>query len=178
VSFFFFRQIFHNLFDIVDNNFIGLGVKLMKSYEINKKTLALCSLGSRTRVYEEDDAFIVDKLTSEIIDDSCSYYGSSLSGRQKGTENLIGISYKSPIIVEESNNIIFFPTTSPRQKKCTWLKSSSIERYYYRNNCLIVEFKNGSKIPVDTTYGVIDNQIMRSSRLESVLNSRKKEKKL
>lgn len=150
----------------------------MENYEINDKTLALYALNNKTRVYETDNTFIVNKDTYTIMEESCGYYGSSLMGRKKGTENLIGNVYRAPIIVEESQELIFFPTTSYNNKNCTWLKFNEVDRYYYKGSRLIVELKNGSKIVLDTTYGVIDNQILRSSRLESVLRDRKKTKNL
>lgn len=152
------------------------GVSIIENYEINNNTVALYAMGEKTRVYEEDDSFIVNKNANQIMEESCKYFGSSLSGRKKGTENLIGVSYKAPIIVEESCNIIFFPTTSPRLNTCSWLRLSYINRYYYENNKLIVEFKNREKIALDTSYGIVDNQVLRATRLESVLNGRKLEK--
>ena len=95
-----------------------MGGGFVDKYEINDKTIALYSLTNKTRVYEEDRSFVVDALASEIMEDSCTYFGSSLEGRKKGTHNLIGVSYKAPVIVEESNDMIFFPTTSPKVKSC------------------------------------------------------------
>lgn len=148
----------------------------MNKYEINDKTVALYSMANKTRVYEEDRNFIVDAPASEIMEESCSYFGSSMEGRKKGTNSLIGVSYKAPIIVEESKDLIFFPTASPRLKNCSWLRSSKIERYYYKNGHLVVEFKNGDKILLNISYDAINNQILRATRLESVLRDRKMQK--
>lgn len=148
----------------------------MDKYEINDKTIALYSLTNKTRVYEEDRSFVVDALASEIMEDSCTYFGSSLEGRKKGTHNLIGVSYKAPIIVEESNDMIFFPTTSPKVKSCSWLRFNKIKSYYYKNNHLVVEFKNGDKILLNISYDMINNQVLRATRLESVLRERKIQK--
>lgn len=145
----------------------------MRKYEINNKTMALYAMNDKTRVYEEDKNFIVDQPANAIMEESCAYFGSSLSGRRKGTENLIGALYKAPVIVEETKDIIFFPTASPKSSTCSWLRSSMVDRYYYQNGRLIVEFLNGDKIALNVSYGVIDNQILRSIRLESVLRSRK-----
>lgn len=150
----------------------------MDKYEVNDKTLALCAMDDKTRVYEEDGDFLVNKPANEIMESSCEYFGSSLDGRKKGTQNLIGVSYKAPVIVEETREIIFFPTSSPRLKSCSWLRSSKIDNYYYRGNNLIVEFKNGEKIIVDASYGVIDNQIIRAMKLEVALKRRKLEKSI
>lgn len=150
----------------------------MKEYEINEDTLALISLDNKTRVFEKNNNFIVERETSQIMEDSCEYFGSSLNGRKKGTEKLIGVSYKAPIIVEESKNIIFFPTTSPRLKSCNWISLNNLERYYSKNEKIVLEFKNHQKIMLNLSFGIIDNQILRATRLEAVLRGRKMQKKL
>ena len=150
----------------------------MREYEINEDTLALISLDENTKVFEKDRTFTIERETSKIMEDSCEYFGSSLSGRQKGTEKLIGVTYKAPIIVEESKNIIFFPTTSPRIKSCNWISLNNLERYYTKNKKVVLEFKNKQKIMLNMSYGIIDNQILRATRLEAVLRGRKSEKKL
>lgn len=150
----------------------------MKEYEINEDTLALISLNDKTKVFEKNKIFTLNREVSQIMEDSCEYFGSSLSGRQKGTEKLIGVSYKAPIIIEESKNIIFFPTNSPRTKNCNWISLNNLERYYTKNKKMVLEFKNKQKIMLNISFGVIDNQILRATRLEAVLRGRKNEKKL
>ena len=150
----------------------------MDEYEINEGTLALISDKESTIVYEDDKIFCVPKIANEIMEDSCAYFGSSLAGRQIGTNNLIGVTHKSPIIVEESREIIFFPTCSPRLEKCSWLSLNNIDRYYTDGNKVVIEFKNGQKLKLNLSYGIIDNQILRATRLESVLRGRKSTKKL
>ena len=145
----------------------------MSDYEINVDTLALISLNERTKVYEKNRVFVVYKTANRIIEDSCSFFGSSLSGRQKGTSSLIGVTYKCPIIIEGSRNIIFFPTCSPRMINCSWISANNIERYYKSSfGKTIIKFKNGQKLALPSSYGIIDNQILRSMRLESVLRGR------
>lgn len=150
----------------------------MQDYEINTNTLALINEKEKTKVYETDSVFYVDKSANKIMEDSCEYFGSSLSGRQKGTFNLIGVSHKSPIIVEETKEIIFFPTVSPRLKNCNWISLNNIEKYYNEKGKVVIIFKNNQKLELSTSYGVVDNQILRATRLESVLRGRKKAKKL
>lgn len=149
----------------------------MQSYEINKETLALLSIDSkRTKVLEYNNEFIVDEPTNKIMESSCEFFGSSLIGRQKGTKKLINVTHKAPVIVEESSEMIFFPTTSPRLDKCSWISLKNIKNYYKDNNKMVIVFKNDSKLRLNITYGIIDNQILRSARLESVLRNRKAEK--
>ncbi len=148
----------------------------MKDYEISKDTLAVIPVGEKkSKVIEKDCSFIINQSPNRVMDDSCKYYGSSMDGRQKGTTNLTGISYKAPIIVQEEGNIIFFPTSSPRLKKCCWVSLNNIDSYYYdynRKTCVIV-FDNNEKIEFDMSYCVLNNQILKSHRLESVINKRK-----
>lgn len=150
----------------------------MLDYEINVDTLALINEKDKTKVYEIDNTFYVDKSANKIMEDSCEYFGSSLAGRQKGTFNLIGVTHKSPIIVEETQEIIFFPTVSPRLKNCNWISLKNIDKYYHDKGKVVIIFKNGQKLELLTSYGIVDNQILRATRLESVLRGRKKSKKL
>ncbi len=149
---------------------------MVENYEINSSTLALIALKNKTEVFEENDHFFVDKLANEIMEDSCAYFGSSLAGRQKGTEKLIGISYKAPVIVEESSEMIFFPTKSPRQESCSWIALSKINQYSRIGDKMLIEFKNGSRVVLSMSYGILDNQVLRATRLESVLRGRKNDK--
>lgn len=145
----------------------------MKNYEINTDTLALIALKDKTEIFEENNHFFVDKSANQIMEESCTYFGSSLSGRQKGTENLIGVTYKAPVIVEESKEMIFFPTISPRKEECSWISLQKINKYFRLGDKMVIEFKNGSKVVLNISFGVIDNQVLRATRLESVLRSRK-----
>ena len=148
----------------------------MNEYEINENTLAVIPKKQKSVVYENKETFIVNKTANKIMEDSCEYFGSSLEGRQKGTTSLIGISHKAPIIIEESKELIFFPTTSPRLTKCSWISLSNIEKYYRHKNKLIIEFKNHKTVELDVSFGIIDNQYLRATKLGYVLRQRKNEK--
>lgn len=155
------------------------GGEIMKyEYEINNSTLAVISIDSCScRVLEEEAEYIVNKSSYEIIDNSCKYFGSSYQGRYEGTKNLIGMNYKLPIIIEESRNIIFFPTTSPRLDDCYWISLNKISNYTIEDDKVYILFKNGTKIKVNISFFALENQILRASRLESVLRHRKNNEK-
>ena len=151
----------------------------MKNYSISKKTLAIIPCGEKkSLVYEEDDCFLVDSKPNKIMDFNCKYYGSSMNGRIKGTDSLIGISYKAPIIVEENNPIVFFPTTSPRLKQCAWISLNNIDKYYFDKdqNKSIVQFLNEESLEFSLSYNVLNNQILKANRLDYVLRKRRGEK--
>ena len=147
----------------------------MSEYEINIDTQAIIPLGpEKSRVIEGNRVFIVEQPALKIIDKSCRFFGSSYQGRFLGTKNLIGISHKAPIIIEETREIIFFPTNSPRQDNCAWISLKHVENYKKNNNTSLLKFTGGHLINLDISYGTLDNQILRATRLESVLRFRKK----
>ncbi len=145
----------------------------MENYEINRNTLAILSCGKeKSKIIEDDKEFYVNLSPLKIIDNSCKYFGSSYDGRFSGTKSILGISHKSPIIIEESSKIIFFPTTSPRLERCSWISLNNISDYYKLYGDTIIKFNCGKKIKLEISYGIIDNQVLRSSRLESIFSKR------
>ena len=151
----------------------------MKNYEISKDTLAVIPIGEKkSKVIEKNNSYILDANPNKVMDSSCRYYGSSMGGRQKGTSKLTGITYKAPIIVQEDGNIIFFPTTSPRLKKCCWVSLNNIDSYYYdfeKKTCVII-FDDRTRMEFDMSFCVLNNQILKSHRLEAVVNKRNAKK--
>ncbi len=148
---------------------------MLESYEINGNTLAIIPIGkNKSKVLEVHNEFLVEKNSTAIIDDSCKYFGSSYQGRFEGTKNILGVSYKSPIIVEESMEIIFFPTTSPRTADCHWICLNNIDDYFKnKDNITKINFKNGINIILNMSIGAFENQIVRSMRLANILKRRK-----
>lgn len=145
----------------------------MENYEINRNTLAILSCGKeKSKIIEDDKEFYVNLSPLKIIDNSCKYFGSSYDGRFNGTKSILGISHKSPIIIEESSRIIFFPTTSPRLERCSWISLNNISDYYKLYGDTIIKFNCEKKIKLEISYGIIDNQVLRSSRLESIFSKR------
>jgi len=151
----------------------------MEDYEISSATLAIVPLGDEvSKVYEEEDEYIIQKSSNSIIKDNCEFYGSSYEGRCIGTKTLTGIKTKFPIIIEESRNIIFFPTSSTRTKQSTWIalnKIKEISKKEYQNSQIL--FKNQDKLDLDISVNSLENQIVRATMLKSKLYERKLEEK-
>ena len=147
----------------------------MNTYEINEDTLALVpTISDNVKVYEKDTSFEFNSSCTEIIDNSCKYYGSTYEGRRLGSKYILGASYKLPIIIEESKSLIFFPTESPLLSSCIWLSLNNIEKYEKKDLKTVIYFKNDTNIIVDSSYRIIENQIYRATRLESLLRKRQK----
>ena len=147
---------------------------MKKEYEINPSTLAVLGINKNiSRVIEEDEEFYVEKSAMSIIDNSCKFFGSSYSGRFEGTKHLTGVHYKSPLIIEETKNIIFFPTASPRIKECSWIALNNLVGYKKNNKTTRLEFNKGYKLEICVSYKILENQILKATRLDSVLRQRK-----
>ena len=145
----------------------------MISYEINRNTMALIPISDdQTKIIERSRIFIIDENIMDIIKNSCEYFGSSYLGRKEGTKKLTGITHKSPIIIEESNNLIYFPTESPRLNSCSWISFNNIKNYINNNGKSTIIFDNDKVLDLDISYNSLDNQVLRSSKLESVLRKR------
>ena len=151
----------------------------MQTYEINSETIAIIPYNTnKTKIIEKDHTFFINKNSIKIMEESWEFFGSSLLGRQKGTTKLIGVTHKAPIIIEETKDIIFFPTTSPRLQNCSWISLNNLIDYKKINKKSILYFKNNINLEFNISYGIIDNQVLRATRLESVLRKRKIDKRL
>ena len=146
-------------------------MKKITEYEIGINTIAIVPIDEETsKVYEEEDQYLVKQSSNSIIKYNCEFYGSSYQGRCAGTKFLTGIRSKCPIIIEESRNIIFFPTSSVRDKQSTWIALNKIKNYHKnnKNNGEIV-FNNNNILPLNISFYSLDNQIVRATILKSKL---------
>ena len=144
-------------------------------YEISKGTLAIIpNDDNNSLVYEDNDRFIVEETSFQIMEESCKYFGSTYKGRKESAKEILGAEYKIPIIIEDSSNLIVFPTTSPTSDDCYWLclnRIKNIEKVDIYSTRII--FDNNREIIVPCSFRSIENQLSRASRLEFILNKRK-----
>ena len=147
----------------------------MNDYEINDETLAIMPGDVwDSVVVEEDCNYEVKMKPLEILDYSCKYFGSSYKGRKTGSSEILNSGYKLPIMVEDTRNLIFFPTTSPQDDDCSWISLKNVKDYRKLTNMKTeVEFKNGKILIINISYNSFNNQVMRASRLESIIRNRK-----
>ena len=143
-------------------------------YEITTRTCALVAKSeNETEVIEENNIFTINKPITQILKESCEYYGSSLEGRIQGSKTLLGMCYKLPIIIESSSEIIFFPTMSPFNERCSWLSIKHIKEYKASDNNVIVKFRGNQKKTFPITYEALENQMFRASKLMLLIRNRR-----
>ncbi|CDF19993.1 putative uncharacterized protein [Clostridium sp. CAG:609] len=128
---------------------------------INGKTLIIYYNNFNTVMINTDGKIIINgNFIRSILNKSCIFYGSSLNGRLKGSKDLLKCRYKLPIIISESNRLIFFPVN-----KYFWINFNMIESFEKKENHTIITFKNGYKRSIFVSYRVVNNQMLKCSRL-------------
>lgn len=150
---------------------------MLKEYEINSGTIAIIPIDDNTsKIYEDEEEYIVNKNSNKIIEDNCKFYGSSYKGRCDGTKYLTGIKSKYPIIIEETRNIIFFPTSSIRNNNNIWISLNKIKSYNKDNLGSNIVFNNNKKINLDISIYSLENQYCRANLLKVKLYDKKNNK--
>lgn len=128
---------------------------------INGKTLIIYYNNFNTVMINTDGKIIINgNFIRSLLNKSCIFYGSSLNGRLKGSKDLLKCRYKLPIIISESNRLIFFPVN-----KYFWINFNMIESFEKKENHTIITFKNGYKRSIFVSYRVVNNQMLKCSRL-------------
>jgi len=150
---------------------------MLKEYEINSSTIAIIPLDNNSsKIYEEEEEYIVNKSSNKIIEENCKFYGSSYKGRCEGTKYLTGIKSKYPIIIEESRNIIFFPTSSIRSNENIWLSLNKIKSFNKNKFGSVIVFNNNKKIEINISLYSLDNQYCRANLLKAKIYDKKMNK--
>ncbi len=148
--------------------------KKVETYKINTDTLAIMPINrKKTKIYETDNVIIINRNAKSIIQENCQFFGSSYAGRKQGTLEMTGITHKPPICIEETNDLIFFPTSSPRLNDCCWISLNQIESFEPYDDEAIIRFQNNVALHVEVSTKVINNQVLRATRLESVIHKRR-----
>ena len=145
----------------------------MDEYEINSSTLMLEYFDeNKTKVYEFNDEFIVNQNILNIVENSCSFYGSTFDGRVEASKKILSTNIKLPIVIEDIKKIIFFPTKASYRTGCKWLSFNNIdkiEKVGKNNSMTRVFFCNGLVNDVNVSYEIIYRQIYNCMMLEKTL---------
>ncbi len=153
-------------------------MKELNNYIVNLETLLLIPVDdNKTKVFEMEEEFLVKKNIMTIIKDSCLFFGSSFEGRKEGTKYLLNCGIKVPIIIEDSRSLILFPTLSFKNERNVWVVYNNLLDYkkYDLDNTLFL-FKNNNDIKVNVKYNIVDNQVVRCLKLDTIIRKRKEMK--
>lgn len=140
-------------------------------YIINNKTNYLLFDGKNTIINENgNDLILINNRIDEILNNSCIFYGSTLIGRKTAAKRLISSRYKMPILINEVNNLLFFPVKN--KSEIIWFNFSRVVDFKKYNEVIKVIFKDNYYKRFNISWSIFNNQILKSSRLLYVFNSR------
>ncbi|MGI8314486.1 competence protein ComK [Halobacillus mangrovi] len=149
-----------------------------KEYEINPQTMALIAKYDDrgqviTQVVERGNRFEITKCPSQVVDDSCRYFASSLEGRILGTKQVTSYTHKPPIVISEAMGIYFFPIISPKRKECSWVAHKYIRSYKGESDhTTTIQFSNGVNLNLPVSVGMFANQVQRTAHFRVILEDR------
>ena len=148
---------------------------MIKDYIINGETVVMMSISnSSCRIYEAENVFEVDISLKEILEESCKYFGSSLEGRIESSKYHLKYDYKLPIIIDENREIIIFPTKSYNSLNSYVIFINQIKDYEKTDNGIKIILKNNKVIEINESFGIFENQYLRSLKLLNALKNMKK----
>ncbi|MEC2077570.1 competence protein ComK [Metabacillus fastidiosus] len=147
------------------------------NYKVNRMTMAILPQIEGTKlfstVFEAEQEFTVKKKPIHLIEGSCAYFGSSYEGRKDGTRELMGVTHKSPIVIDPTSSIYFFPTTSPTRPQCAWLSHAYVLEYKQTGyDDTEVTFIGGKTVIIPISLTSFENQLFRTAQLRTIMSSR------
>lgn len=170
---------FYDYFLLISTHLFGIiwakkGGFRLENYILNKDTLALVALDSKTSmIIEKNKDFFVNMFWKDIINNSCLYYGSSYDGRVEGSKALLKRDYKLPIIVSEFYDILFFPITG-KEDICTWLSLNNLESYDFEGDRVEFIFKCGKSYNIMVGRRSFESQLLKAYDLNMIIKNRYK----
>lgn len=148
-----------------------------EEFELSTHTLAIIPMqyGSKlySKVLEMDKELISPFRPVDVIKKSCRNYASSFTGRKEGTKALIGVTHKSPIVIDPLQSIYFFPTTSPTNPDCAWIAHENVLSYKKVDKTHTeVIFRNKQIFKFSISYSSFQNQMLRTALLRTKMMQR------
>lgn len=146
-------------------------------YVANRFTMAIFPLVKNgklfSRIIEVEKEVIVKLSPQEVVNRSCSYFGSSYEGRKAGTRDLMGITHKPPIVVDPGNYMFFFPTASSTRQQCSWISHAYIQQYSAADfDNTEIMFTNGKCETISVSSTSFENQLYRTAQLRTIISAR------
>ncbi|MBQ8901710.1 MAG: competence protein ComK [Bacilli bacterium] len=145
----------------------------MENYIINNKTIAILKNNNKTIIYDVDNIRVINKNIKRILDENCSFYGSSLSGRKKSAKNILNIHYKVPVVVKE--DVILLQVNNIRNKECLFLVLNKIVDYKLENQKLKIICINKQVFLINISKNSFEKMLINSIKLNNILKWQKSE---
>lgn len=143
----------------------------MENYIINNKTIAVLKKNNKTILYDVDNIRIINKNIKKVLDENCSFYGSSMVGRKKSAKTLLNVHYKVPIIIKE--DVILLQVNNIRDKECLFLVLSKIVDYKFESQKLKILCINNQIFWLNISKNSFEKMLINSIKLNNILKWQK-----
>jgi competence protein ComK len=100
-----------------------------------------------------------------IVERSCDYYASDLSGRLKAAATILKGKRMLPVVISETNRICMVPLCSPYRPECIWLSFRHVVDIIPNGAKSIVIFSNYQRLEVDMTRDLLETKMDKAARL-------------
>lgn len=127
---------------------------------------------NKTKVYELNSDFVVSENMSQIIFNSCEFYGSNYIGRLYFSRSILNLKIKLPIIIEDNKKIIFFPTRAINNDECIWISYNNLKKIMKTQDGSIIYFNNDKNFKIKISSDILDRQFFNCLKLEKMLKAR------
>jgi len=143
----------------------------VENYIINNKSIAIIKKKGKTIIFDVDKCRVINKNIKVVLDNNCSFYGSSLEGRKKSAKKLLNLHYKAPIVV--TNNIILIQLNSIRNEDCIFLVLNKIVDYKVDEKFLKILCINKYEIKAKISKNSFERLLINAIKLNNQLKWKK-----
>ena len=146
----------------------------MEKYMLTENSVAIMKIFKKTIIINVDNIQVFNKSLNKILEYNCTFHGCNCVGRKKAAQKILNCKYKVPIVVSEEKNIVLIESNSPRSNVCLYLVVSKIIDYHYLDNKLLeIICVNNIKFRLKISKKSLENLVIKSIRLNNILNYRK-----
>lgn len=111
-----------------------------------------------------------NKRCVQLINEICTCYGSSYSGRKEAIIQQLNIKQKVPVLISAKDKMMLFPSVSIKRKDCVWINYYALKAIKKRNHRTLFVFEHSKPILVDIEIRSAILQIRRCNHFLMNLN--------
>ncbi|UGB30653.1 competence protein ComK [Metabacillus sp. B2-18] len=161
----------------IQNNLLEL---TQDTYIIYENTMAILPIYTETAdlhslVIERYRVVRVPRSPKKIIEESCDYYGCSMSGRKQSALTILKGKKMIPILISRMDSLCMVPLCSPESPNCIWVANQHVLKISVVQNKTIIHLNNHKKIKVELSRMALEAKLGTAALLVNTYELRKKE---
>lgn len=157
-------------------------MEMKKDYIINPSTKCMTPVYDKlgylySKVFEGNKVFLVEMSPLKIMENSCLFYGHSLTGAIEGYRLIVGNCKMAPVTVCSDLGIYWFPSHRIKGHNCSWFAQAHIlnlEQVDVDQTKVI--FSHGHSVTVKVKKKLMDTRRQRAGQLRLTMEERTRHK--